>query len=152
MLGMSKYTTRSELLRIKAGGEQDEISPALQAVFDRGQETEAMARPIAEEIIGDDLYPATYSHGRLSASCDGITLSGEVAFEHKQYNKALAESVRNNILPDEYMPQCQQVMMVTGAQKLLFMVSDGTPEHCEYMWVEPDMQWREALVQGWEQF
>lgn len=152
MLGISKYTTRSELLRIKAGGEQDEVSPSLQAVFDRGHQTEALARPIAEEIIGDDLYPLTYSRGKLSASCDGITLSGEVAFEHKQYNKALAESVRNGVLPEEHQPQCQQVLMVTGAEKLLFMVSDGTPENCEYVWVYPDMQWREAILQGWAQF
>ena len=33
-----------------------------------------MARPIAEEIIGEELFLATYSFGRLSASCDGLTM------------------------------------------------------------------------------
>lgn len=153
MLGISKIAKRSELLHAKHTGIAKEFSDWVQEhILDHGHEVEDAARPIAEEIIGEDLYPSTYSHGKLSASCDGITLSGDVAFEHKQYNLALAESVHNGMLPAEYQPQCQQVMMVTGAQKLLFMVSDGTCENFEYVWVEPDIKWREALLQGWTQF
>jgi hypothetical protein len=49
------------------------------------------------------------------------------AFEHKQWNEELAASVRAGIVPDEHLPQCQQVLLVTGAEELIFVVSDGTP-------------------------
>ena len=39
-----------------------------------------------------------------------------------------AVNVGRLALPEEHMPQCQQVLMVTGAEKLLFVVSDGTPD------------------------
>ena len=50
------------------------------------------------------------------------------------------------------MPQCQQVLMVTGAERLLFMVSDGTRENMAYVWVEPDTNWFDRLRAGWAQF
>lgn len=67
MLGLSKYKTRGELLREKATGIVPEVDDATQARFDRGHEIEALARPIAEEIIGSELYPLVYS-----ADVDGL--------------------------------------------------------------------------------
>lgn len=152
MLGVSKYQTRTELLRIKATGITPEVASALQAVFDRGHETEIGGRAIAEEIIGEDLFPATYSDGKLSASCDGLTILGDTAFEHKQYNAKLFDAVTAGILPDSYQPQCQQVMLVTGAERLLFMVSDGTPGKCAHIWVYPDVAWQQKIISGWSVF
>lgn len=152
MLGISKYQTRAELLRRKATGIEPEVSPQLQAVFDRGHQTEIGGRVMAQAIIGQELYPVTVSEGTLSASCDGLTMLEDIAFEHKQYNATLADSVRAGNLPEEHQPQCQQVMMLTGADKLLFMVSDGTSDNCAWMWVEPDYEWRKVLTQGWTQF
>ena len=152
-LGLSKTTPRNELLGIKHTGIAKEFSDWVQKnVLDRGHEVEKLARPIAEEIIGEELYPATYSFGRLSASCDGMTMAGDIAFEHKQYNTRLAASVERQELPDEHQPQCQQVMYVTGADKLLFMVSDGTKENCVWMWVFPDPEWVKRIISGWKQF
>lgn len=152
MLGISKHCSRSELLQRKATGIEPEISPSLQFVFDRGHATEIGGREMAEKIIGQPLYPVTMSEGKLSASCDGLTLTEDIAFEHKQHNAALADAIRAGALPAEHQPQCQQVMMVTGAEKLLFMVSDGTPDNCAHMWVEPDTEWRRTITQGWTQF
>ena len=152
MLGISKYSSRADLLKRKATGIEPEVSPSLQKVFDRGHATEIGGRAMAEQIIGHELYPATMSEGKLSASCDGLTMLEDIAFEHKQYNAALADSVRAGVLPLEHQPQCQQVMMVTGAEKLLFMVSDGTPDNCAWLWVYPDEKWRTEIVQGWTQF
>lgn len=152
MLGLSKHQTRAELLRRKATGIEPEVSPQLQAVFDRGHATEIGGRALAERIIGQELFPVTMSEGKLSASCDGLTMLEDIAFEHKQYNAALADSVRAGVLPEEHQPQCQQVMMVTGADKLLFMVSDGTEDNHAWMWVYPDEEWRKTLLQGWTQF
>lgn len=152
MLGISKHQTRAELLRRKATGIEPEVSPQLQAVFDRGHQTEIGGRAMAQAIIGQELYPVTVSEGRLSASCDGLTMLEDIAFEHKQYNAVLADSVRAGVLPAEHQPQCQQVMMLTGADKLLFMVSDGTSDNCAWMWVVPDLEWRKTILQGWTQF
>lgn len=153
MLGLSSKVKRSELLRMKHTGDAMEFSDWVQKnILDNGHVVEALARPIAEKIIGDELYPATYSDGKLSASCDGLTMDGLTAWEHKQWNEQLAESVRNGVLPDEQKTQCQQVMMVTGAERLLFMVSDGTETACAHMWVVPDQKWRKRIQQGWAQF
>lgn len=153
MLGISKLTKRTELLRMKSTGDAKEFCDWVQKnILDHGHEVEAKARPILEEMIGSALYPATYSYGPLSASCDGLTMDGETAFEHKQPNAELTESVKNNILPDEHQPQCQQVIMVTGAKKVIFVVSDGTADNFESMTVYPDPAWQKRIALGWKQF
>ncbi len=153
MLGLSKKVTRSELVRMKATGLAKEFSDWVQEnILDYGHEVEALARPFAERIIGDDLYPATLSLGRESASCDGLNMAETIGFEHKQWNAELAASVSAGVLPDEHQPQVQQQLMVTGAEKWLFMASDGTENNMVWMWVYPDAAWFERIVAGWEQF
>jgi predicted phage-related endonuclease len=152
-LGLSTKTKRSELIRMKATGLGKEFSDWVQEnILDYGHQVEALARPIVEGIIGDDLYPVTCSLGHLSASCDGLTMSEAIAFEHKQWNSALAASISSGVLPDDHAPQCQQILMVTGAEKLIFVVSDGTAENMVHMWVYPDTAWFDRIVAGWEQF
>lgn len=152
MLGISPYTTRAELLKQKATGEEKEVSPQLQAVFDRGHETEIGGRALAEAIIEDDLFPVVMSFGDQSASCDGLTMCSNIAFEHKQWSASLAESIANGVLPEHHQPQCQQVMHVTGATRCLFMTSDGTDSKCQWMWVERDQVWIDRIIAGWKQF
>lgn len=153
MLGLSKQVTRNELLRAKATGVAKEFSDWVQAnILDYGHEVEALARPLAEKIIGDDLYPVTFSLGAESASCDGLTMDETIGWEHKQWNEQLAASVRAGELPDTHMPQVQQQLMVTGAEKWLFMVSDGTEQNIAHMWVYPDAAWFDRIRAGWEQF
>ncbi|MGZ5054634.1 MAG: YqaJ viral recombinase family protein, partial [Methylobacter sp.] len=153
MLGISKLSTRNELLKIKSTGISKEFSDYVQRfVLDKGHEVEALARPIVESIIDDQLYPVTFSMGRLSASCDGLTGMGDIAFEHKQWNEVYAEMIRNGELPEEHWPQCQQVLLITGADKLIFVISDGTQENLVWMWVYPDQALQERIVSGWAQF
>lgn len=153
MLGVSKNVTRTELLAAKATGIAKEFSDFIQKrVLDKGHEVEALARPIAEALIGEELFPATMSLGPLSASCDGLTMDGTTAFEHKQWEEALAAAVARGEVPEEHFPQCQQVMLVTGAEKLLFMVSNGTPEKCVHCWVTPHQGAIEDITAGWKQF
>ena len=157
MLGLSKKTTRSELLRIKHTGMPKEFSDWVQKnILDYGHEVEAMARPIIEDLIGEDLYPVTCSNedegGILSASCDGLTMGYDTAFEHKQWNAELAASIADGVLPEEYMPQCQQIMLVTGAKRVIFTVSNGTPDYCIHIEVLPDQDWFARIEAGWAQF
>jgi predicted phage-related endonuclease len=153
MLGLSKTVTRTELLEMKSTGTAREFSDFVQKhVLDKGKEVEAKARPIAAEIVGSPLYPVTCSIGRTSASTDGLDMADEVAWEHKLINQENAPLVRAGQVPEEHMPQCQQALMVTGAERLLFMVSDGTRENMAYVWVEPDTNWFDRLRAGWLQF
>lgn len=153
MLGLSKNVTRTELLRAKHTGIAREFSDFVQTrILDHGHEVEALARPLLEAVIGEELYPVTYSFGRLSASTDGLTMGGEVAAEHKQWAKELAESVARGVLPEGHQPQCQQVLLVTNAARLIFGVSDGTPDNFVHMEVLPDHDWFRRIIAGWKQF
>ena len=153
MLGLSSKVSRTELLHMKHTGTAKEFSDWVQAnILDHGHAVEALARPMGEELVGTELYPVTCSIGRLSASCDGLTMAEDVAWEHKQWNAALAAAVDEGVLPDEYQPQCQQIMMITGAEKVLFMVSDGTIDNMVSMYVEPSPEWQERITAGWAQF
>lgn len=154
MLGLSKRVSRTELLDMKHTGTPKEFSDWVQKnILDYGHEVEALARPIVEaEVLHAELYPVTCSIGNLSASCDGLTMDNPVAFEHKQWNEQLAASVKDKVLPEEHIPQCQQIMMVTGAEKVLFVVSDGTAEKMVHMEVLPDPEWFVRIRAGWEQF
>jgi predicted phage-related endonuclease len=153
MLGLSKKVKRNELLQMKKTGSAKEFSDWVQKnILDYGHEVEALARPIIEAQLGEDLYPVTCSLGRMSASCDGLTMSGEIAFEHKQWNEQLAQAVAAGNLPEEYMPQCQQIMLVTGATMVVFVVSDGTSHRMAQIFVSPSVEWFERLRAGWAQF
>jgi predicted phage-related endonuclease len=153
MLGISTLVKRNELLHMKATGTAQEFSDWVQKhILDYGHHVEALARPLVEELIGEDLYPVTCSDGRLSASCDGLTMGEDIAFEHKQWNAALAAAISAGQLPDEYMPQPQQIMMVTPAKKVIFVCSDGTRDNFVYLWVMPDPVWQARIRDGWTQF
>ena len=55
--GKSKYQSRNELLAQRKSGISKEVEVATQRLFDRGHAAEAKARPIAEELIDDELSP-----------------------------------------------------------------------------------------------
>lgn len=152
VIGMSPYNTRDDLLKIKKTGVTKDVSASTQRVFDKGHEVEGMARPIVEEILGVELYPVTMSFGKLSASCDGLSMDETIAWECKQFNKSHFEQVKNNELPEIHWPQCQQVLHVTGAEKLFFTVTDGTKENTVGMWVYPDADKIKVITASWDQF
>src|SRR3990167_2011232 len=153
VLGLSKTTTRTELLHMKHTGLGKKFSDWVQRnVLDYGHEVESKVRPLIEAMIGEDLYAVTCSEGRLSASLVGLTVSGEIAFECKQWNTEIAAQVAAGIMLEQHMPQCQQILMVTKAGKLIFAVGDGTPENLLTLDVYPDPVWFERIRAGWAQF
>jgi predicted phage-related endonuclease len=153
VLGLSKNTTRNELLYLKSTGLSKEFSDYVQRmILDKGHEVEALARPIIEVIIGEDLYPVVCLDGNYSASCDGLTMDESIAFEHKQWNSDYAALISIGMLPSEHWPQCQHILMVTKAEKLIFVISDGSEEKMEYMWIYPDQVLQDKIAAGWDQF
>lgn len=154
MMGCSPYKTRTQLLKERATGITPEVDAHTQARFDRGHEIEALARPIAEGMIGEPLSPviATTDDGYLSASFDGISFGGELVWECKSWNEKKAADVRNGIVPAADYWQCVQQLVISGANELLYMVTDGTPENTVSTRMTLDKAYAEVLLAGWRKF
>ncbi|WP_270175167.1 YqaJ viral recombinase family protein [Diaphorobacter sp. ED-3] len=163
MMGVSSYKTRDQLIAERATGIVPDVDAATQRLFDSGHRFEALARPLAEKIIGEDLYPCTGSQegSRLSASFDGLTMLEDVAFEHKRMNSRLRDVLSTPgctgaDLPMEYQIQMEQQCAVSGCERVLFMASDWDDQdqlieemHC---WYTPNLELRAQIIAGWEQF
>lgn len=155
MMGASKRLSRNDLLRLKATGAEQEISDYTRdVIFERGHEVEAKARAIAEQIIGEELYPATAvdDEGELLASFDGITMLEDTVWECKQWNQEKAALVRKNHIPEEDVWQIVQQLRVSRAARCLYMVTDGTEENTVFTWFERNEKLEKQLLAGWKQF
>lgn len=156
MAGKSRYAKREELIAAKAAGITQEPDNFKQALYDRGHAAEAAARPLAEEVIGDDLSPVTMTAMvdglPLLASMDGLNFDGTIGWENKLWNEALAADVRANTLSHHYTLQMDQQILVSGAERILFTCSDGTPERTVSCWYESTPERSARLIAGWKQF
>jgi len=152
MMGASKYQTRTELLTLKKTGIAPDVTPSQQYIFDKGHATEAMARPLVEVMIGEELYPVVGTKGNLLASMDGATELGETLFEHKLWNESLVAQVKAEELAPHYYWQLEQQLLVSGAERVIFVCSDGTAENFVSMEYRPVAGRAEQLVEGWKQF
>ncbi|RJG10964.1 Heme peroxidase [Pseudomonas cavernicola] len=152
MMGASKYQTRTELLALKKSGIAPDVSQATQYIFDQGHTAEASARIILEGMIGEDLFPVVASSGNLLASMDGMTMLEDVLFEHKLLNQGLVAQVQAGDLEPHYYWQLEQQLLVSGAEKALFVCSDGTAENFHQMEYRSVPGRAEQLLAGWAQF
>jgi predicted phage-related endonuclease len=166
MLGVSTHMTRRELLDAIATGLPREFSDYVEKkIIEPGHRNEALAREVAEKIIGDDLYPVIGvpddPDSKLSASFDGLTLDEATAWEHKRLNQDLRDVLSRAgctgaDLPEMYRVQMEQQALVSGAERVLFMASEWDAAgnlieelHC---WYTPDPELRARILAGWEQF
>lgn len=159
MMGCSSYKTRSELVRELATGIAPEADAATERRFADGHRFEALARPLAEEIIGEELSPCVGTEGKLSASFDGLTFMSDTAFEHKSLNDRLRAVMYKGCtgadLPLQYQVQMEQQAAVAGCERILFMATKWAPDgtlleqlHC---WYSPNPELRAQILAGWEQ-
>lgn len=174
MLGCSPYETRSQLIARLATGIVPEVDAATQRRFDDGHRFEELARPLAVEIIGEDLYPISGSEDfgldkPLAASLDGSTITDEIVWEHKSLNDELRAVLPEQIvgevfvgsvaigvkLPKLYRVQMEQQLMVSGAGKVLFTASkwnaDDTLVEARHCWYQSDLALRAEILGGWKQ-
>lgn len=160
MMGVSKYKSRNELIKEKATGKTRPITPELQAIFDEGHTTEDLARPIIEAELGESLYNVVATHDDLphvAASFDGITMDDRIIFEHKVYRNSKASQQRYNLAKDGKLLdmdaiQVQQQLLVSNAEKCLFVVSDGTAQNMAIVEVKPDSEMQKRIIDGWKAF
>lgn len=161
MLSCSPYKTRDQLLQEMKTGIAPEVDANTQFLYDRGHDAEAKARPLAEEIIGDELYPVTGTLGKLSASFDGLTLVGDTAFEHKLLNDELRTIMSAKLgasgtdLPLHYQVQMEQQCMVSECSRVLFMATRWKGDECVeqyHCWYYSNTDLRRKILIGWQQF
>jgi predicted phage-related endonuclease len=156
-MGISTKMRRDELVKAKATGIATEHGDFVeQRVFAPGHEFEAIARPWAEEIKGEELYSSVFCADVdgliLSASLDGHTMLGCTNWEHKQLNAELAASLDAGIIPDEYHPQMEQGLMCNpDAERCLFMASSGNRETMRWCWYYSNPELRAKIVPTWKQ-
>ena len=128
MMGDHKNISRNQLLDAKKGWTTI-VDEYLQKLFDKGHAVEEAARPLAAADVGEDLFPVTGSlevEGlALLASFDGLTMFDDVCFEHKLFNKTLAENVLNNVLEPHYYWQLEQQLFVSGTDQCSFVTHAG---------------------------
>lgn len=168
MLGCG-LKTRSELLREVHTSLAREVSTYVQErIFDPGHRFEELARPLAEEIIGEDLGRVVGSldvglSRPLGASFDGITFMDDTLFEHKRLNVELLKvfdqiefgAAPSSVLPKMYRVQMEQQLLVSSGERVLFMASEWQGEtlieerHC---WYVSDPALRAEILAGWQQF
>lgn len=169
MMGCSPYKTRDALLLEIHTGLAAEVGAETQRIFDNGHRFEGLARPHAENIIGQDLYPVVGSLGKLSASFDGLTMLEDEGYEHKSLNAELraffadletvAPEYRGQYVAQHlgmaYQVQMEQQCMVSGAGRILFVASKWNGDqlvelhHC---WYYSNAELAARITLGWDQF
>lgn len=155
MMGDSKFQSRRQLLAEKSGVERKPVDAATQRRFDEGHKSEGLARAHLEVETLDDYLPVVgvlnVDGLKLLASFDGLNSSG-VPWEHKAWNKTLAENVRNQVLEPHYYWQLEHQLLVCGGDEALFMCSDGTRENRVSMTYFSVPERRARLLEGWRLF
>lgn len=159
VMGCSPYKTRAQLLKEMATGLTAEVDSGTQRLFDAGHRFEALARPLAEKIIDEELFAVVGVEGELSASFDGLTLMEDTAFEHKTLNDSLRytpwDEGNGDHLPLHYRVQMEHQIMVSGCARVLFMASKWNGDqlveerHC---WYTSDGKLRGEIGRAWAQF
>lgn len=155
MMSASPNVSRNELLHMKATGLDREFSDWFQKnILDNGHIVEAAARPLAEEIVGEDLFPvsATDDEGWLAASFDGQTMLEDRNWECKQWNEQKAADVREGKVPECDYWQLVHQQAVNPDSETLYMVTDGTKEKCVWLWFKASDTDIKRLKAGWRQF
>jgi len=166
MLGVSSHESRTDFMKRLAYIETDP-SRFQQTIFDKGHKYEALARPMAEKIIGEDFYPVvgvSTIYPKLAASFDGMTILGNVIFEHKTLNATIEavafdadtkEIIDALQIAEMYLVQMEQQLLVSGAEKCLFMATKWDAENLidyRYFYYFSDAVRREKIIAGWVAF
>lgn len=156
MMGASLYMSRSQLLEELVTGKREIVTPAKQALFDRGHAAEAAALPNAEAELGMDLYPVTVTREvdglPLLASVDGASICMSLLWENKLRNAALAGQIERGELEPHYYWQLEHQLLTTGASAVLFTAATDDGDISAHMTYLSCPERREMLVRGWKQF
>src|SRR5690606_14411396 len=83
---------------------------------------------------------------------DGQTMLGETLFEHKLWNDSVVAQIKAGQLEPHYYWQLEQQLLVSGAERVIFVCSDGTAENFAHMEYRPVAGRAQQMIEGWAQF
>lgn len=128
----------------------------------RGKNFEQDVRDHYAAKTGIELVPIVLRRGKYIASLDGQDMFGKRIGEIKitTTSTPLYQHVRNGVIPDYYLMQCQHQLMVTGAEICDFYVyveqkdSNGRSVFVEEILIEvkPDRSIWAKIVDTWDAF
>lgn len=161
LIGCSPWFPKTpyQLFQVKTGRASVDINPAMQ----RGLDLEEAARDYLEDRLSEAFEPniATLGRsGRIIASLDGISFDGITVLEIKIPASGKASETwkhveQNNAPPENYWWQCQQALMVTGADACIFAVcasEGGEITDAVMCGVEPDKDAHTRIQAAWADF
>ena len=160
LMGCQPHQSRNDMLRTRAGGSEQEFSAWEQKhLLERGHQIEALARPLAEAILGEELIVCTGVTDPipglplpLLASFDGVDSLHLTVWECKSWNKEKAAAVMQGCVPAcDYWQVVQQVY-VAQAERALYMVTDGTMDNTVHCWYERNEADEALLIGAWALF
>lgn len=168
MLDCSPHLTRRQLLTELHTGVAREFSSFVQErVIDPGHSIEELCRPLAEDVLGEELQVLSYSLAvaglsrPLGASLDGVTFMVDTNWECKRLNNELRAALphsgpdshqRNSgaNLPKDKRVQMEQQMLVNGAKQCLFTAGELGPKgeiiDARHAWYYPDPALRKEVL------
>lgn len=120
VFGKCKYNTVFQLWEKKVYDIETEVNCAMI----RGSEMEPIIRQQAEAVLGEKFDPVCGIHDEydyILASLDGINARGDVIMEIKYASKANHAIAKAGKVPEHYMYQVQQQLLVSGAHKALYV-------------------------------
>lgn len=124
IMGVSPFKTEYSLFLEKTCGIDQEKTMAMT----RGEIMEERARDAFEKMTGlmvDPLVVQSNSYDWQMASLDGMDYERTTIVELKCPNKRTHEKAKNGIVPEEYFPQLQHQLAVTGLEKGFYFSFDG---------------------------
>jgi len=90
--------------------------------------------------------------GGFLASMDGLSMDGSIGFEHKWLSADLSSQIDAGKLDEHYLIQLDQQFALSGAEKIIFVGSDGTQENFKHLWIDRDESRFADVEAGWLQF
>ena len=172
----SPYQSRFDYLTEVVTGEKEAPDDDLQALFQRGHEAEAAARPLVESQLSSltqeeitlapaccemerDQFPSYVAadtvdalDGKMAASLDGLSQDGKYIFEHKILNKKLIHAIEMKELPPYIIWQLEHNLLVSGAQIAVFACSDGTEQTLKWIRYTSSRMNVAELLLAWQRF
>ena len=152
IMGVCPYSTQYKVWMEKTGR-----AKAFEGNFatQRGSELEAKIRSRYELISMEDMPPATATHPKydfLRASLDGLRADNKLILELKAPGAESHALAKSGKVPEHYMVQVQQQLLVTGADLChYFSFSDKDQSHA-LVEVEPDLKMQAKLIIELEKF
>lgn len=144
------YKSRSDAMEQFLGLSPEEVfDDFTRNLFDKGHETEKVARVQIEKQLDQPLSPVTatrdYNGLQLLASFDGISFDHSLVWEHKYTTKKPDFS---KTIPHRYIYQLEHNMLVSESNESLLTVTYKN-EITNYQYVSVPKR-RLDLIKGWE--